>query len=411
MHNFCSDTGQGHLKQQQGNTRKPKMDSASQVAQQDSPREDETAHGEPELPAAGDVPPEAAKNGARQRAPADSSGCGEQQTVGLGARSQLNTQGADDVGSKTHNGTLHDRDTSNHSEVKHLSHAETDQTEATCSKTESFVQTVEQKLVEANCVKMEQSSLGTERSSNVHRNNSGELSSVLSGEHVHETGLTHQKDKTEDGAEDSDESSVLQNSSDHNSELQIHPEDSDESSVENSSDHNDELQIHQNGQSDDGPAEDSGTERSDTNDGNGEADADANVADGPHALSGPDRRRQTARHQRRREAGGVAPQQQSRRISLPQDLMAQWRAIGAQWGLQDDDDIAQVLLRNYEDAVAGRPPRPPPRPRCQGCGEVLVPMPCNACGPNQHSQRLSHDRGHGGSRNDGRNGFCGRCRD
>ncbi|XP_070206882.1 uncharacterized protein [Littorina saxatilis] len=139
-----------------------------------------------------------------------------------------------------------------------------------------------------------------------------------------------------------------------------------------------------------------------------DTNAESAIAEGQHSLSGPERRRHTGRRLRRQDADPVDTQ--SRRITLPDSLRAQWREIGVQWGLQDDNEIARVLLRHYEDRLAGRPPRPPPRPRCRGCGEALVPAPCDNCGPNHHSIRLSHNRDNTNS-GGGRGGFCGRCRD
>ena len=131
---------------------------------------------------------------------------------------------------------------------------------------------------------------------------------------------------------------------------------------------------------------------------------DANIAEAQHDLAGPDRR------QRRQHANAVILGRGShqRRIALPPALVADWREIGNQWGLQDDNDIARLLIRHYEDVVEGRPPRPPPRPRCRECGEVLVALACDACGPSHHASRVDWDqRGSGG----GKGGFCGRCRD
>ena len=367
---------------------------------------EEVPHSEPGLSKAKDILPEAQENGVAQRVPEDRSACecDKQQTEE--ARSQLDTQGAVGVvGFKTRKCALK-RETGNYSETESSSSpVEHHQMEATTAETKSCESTIE-----SNCVSTEPRMSEIQRTDDVTRADSDHRGSQSTSAHsyknVHMTELTQHNGNTpevaEHGAEDGDEGSGQ--NGDENCENAI-----------NSNDSNAELLSQEN---DDGHDEDGGTgaEHSDVG-GEGEEaeagdegeEAEADVADGQHSLSGPDRRRQIVRHQRRQEAGAL-PQRQSRRIFLPESLLAQWREIGAQWGLHDDNDIAHVLLRHYEDTVAGRPPRPPPRPRCQGCGEVLVPMPCDACGPNRHSYRLTNDRDHGSS-GSGRNGFCGRCRD
>lgn len=139
-----------------------------------------------------------------------------------------------------------------------------------------------------------------------------------------------------------------------------------------------------------------------------------------HNLTGPVRRRQETRQQRR---DAVNPAATDMRIAIPPALAVQWREIGFQWGLENDNDIARVLLQHYEDMRAGRPPRPPPQPRCRGCGERMRPAPCTQCGPNQHHVRFDKDEHKGGGSGSssggfegggfsgGKSGFCGRCRD
>ena len=313
--------------------------------------------------------------------------CDRQQTEAN--YTQLDTEGAIDVaGFQTRN----HKETGSHSESESSSLQAEHCIEATTSETKCSELTVE-----SNSANTEPNTAEIQSTNDVDRRDSdhhgGESISARSCEHFGEVELLQQEENTKDG----DECGVQNGNEDGEN-------------ARNCGDHDAESEL-LNGENGDGHEENSetGTENSEASDEDEEAEASDVVAGEQHTLSGPHRRHRTARHQRRREAGAL-PQLQSRRISLPQSLLAQWREIGAQWGLQDDNDIAQVLLRHYEDTVAGRPPRPPPRPRCQGCGEVLVPLPCDACGPNQHSFRLSHDRDHGGSGN-GRNGFCGRCRD
>lgn len=157
---------------------------------------------------------------------------------------------------------------------------------------------------------------------------------------------------------------------------------------------------------DSGDTDDSGADSDDEDEVRG--NINPNMFAEPHRreqLAGPDRiRRRQVRE--RRQVG-------QRTISVAGAVLDRWRQIGAQWGLSNDNDIARVLLQHYEDVQAGRPPRPPPAPRCLGCGQRLVPRPCDACGPNEHSNRLSHDRGDGGvgGSASGADRYCGRCRD
>ncbi|KAL8622727.1 hypothetical protein ACOMHN_009361 [Nucella lapillus] len=126
-------------------------------------------------------------------------------------------------------------------------------------------------------------------------------------------------------------------------------------------------------------------------------DASPDPAPDLRPQSGPHRRPQTARPQRR-----PTP---LRRLNLPPAVLAQWRAVGRQWGAENDDDIARVLMRHYEDVVAGRPPRPPPHGLCPDCGEAVRPVPCPGCGPHQHSFRLGHHSG-GGHSSGGKGSSC-----
>ncbi|XP_076452030.1 uncharacterized protein LOC143287701 [Babylonia areolata] len=158
-------------------------------------------------------------------------------------------------------------------------------------------------------------------------------------------------------------------------------------------------------------SDDSDTTDTEHEHGSGMAHAESVIGDDQHSLSGPHRRHQRARRQRQQAASPAAPP--PHRLCLPPPVLAQWRAVGRQWGVDNDDDIARILMRNYEDVIAGRPPRPPPRPHCRECGEVLVPLPCGVCGPHQHSARLHHphdDPGRGGFTG-GKGSSCGRCRD
>lgn len=95
-----------------------------------------------------------------------------------------------------------------------------------------------------------------------------------------------------------------------------------------------------------------------------------------------------------------------RQIVIAPQALEIWRRIGADWGLKSDNDIAHLLLQRYEDSIAGLPLHPPPPPRCAGCGEPLLPLPCNICGPNRYAHRISRDQN---SKSD-QDTYCGRCR-